>query len=365
MTQRTRILLLIPRLAGGGTEHVVRLLARSLSREKFEIHVGLIKEHCSVSGELPPSVNVHALGVARTRGGALPLLRLIWRTRPQVILSGALEIHFLTLLLRPFFPPRTRLLLRQNGTVSSAHALGGHPRHARLLCRMLYRRADRVICQSRAMAEDLSRATRISANRIVVLPNPVDFAGIKAAMQGVPVWEGAGPHLLAVGRLAWEKGFDLLLQALSSVRELYPTIDLIVAGAGPEEVALKAMCRSLGLDNAVQFAGHVDDPYALFPGTTLFVLSSRHEGMPNALLEALAAGLPVVATPASGGVVDLLRNTPGARLAGEVSDQSLASAIVSALKAILPVNDSQSSGEILLDNVSTAVFPESTYFISS
>ena len=95
------------------------------------------------------------------------------------------------------------------------------------------------------------------------------------------------------------------------VRERFPDVKLILVGAGREEQALKSLCRQLGMEDAVGFAGHVDPPYAFFARTTLFVLPSRHEGMPNALLEAAAAGLPIVATPASGGVVDLLTRPSG------------------------------------------------------
>jgi glycosyltransferase involved in cell wall biosynthesis len=115
------------------------------------------------------------LGPGRARAATLRLLRLVWRLRPDVILSSAPEISFLALLLRPFFPARTRVLVRQNGTVSAGLAHGGVPRYTRLLYRLLYRRADRVICQSRAMAEDLTRETGVRDEQIVVLPNPVDL----------------------------------------------------------------------------------------------------------------------------------------------------------------------------------------------
>ena len=139
-----------------------------------------------------------------------------------------------------------------------------------------------------------------------------------------------------MGRLSWEKGFDLLLKALVVVRERFPQVSLILAGAGREETALKSLSSELGLETVVRFAGYVDHPYTFFPEATLFVLPSRHEGMPNALLEAAAAGLPLVATPASGGVVDLLRGRPGAWLASEISAAALGSAIIAALEAIRP-----------------------------
>ncbi len=130
------------------------------------------------------------------------------------------------------------------------------------------------------------------------------------------------------------KGSDLLIEALAKVREKFPGADLINAGIGPEEAALKALCRSLYLENAVSFAGHVDPVYVFFPGTTLFVLPSRYEGMPIALLEAAAAGLPLVATAASGGIVDLLCGQPGAWLTSEISAESLAATLIAALSTI-------------------------------
>jgi glycosyltransferase involved in cell wall biosynthesis len=80
----------------------------------------------------------------------------------------------------------------------------------------------------------------------------------------------------------------------------------------------------------------VDHPYRTFPNATLFVLSSRHEGLPNALLEAAAAGLPIVAVPSSQGVVDLLSGQPGVWLAREVSAAALAASLLTALEALRP-----------------------------
>ncbi|HEV2484293.1 MAG TPA: glycosyltransferase [Terracidiphilus sp.] len=340
MAQRLRVLLLIPHLGGGGAEQVTALLARCLSRDKYEVHLGLVTRSNATCSPLPPWVTVHNLGASRVRSGALRLLRLIRRLKPDVILSGMAHLNFLVLMMRPFFPPSTRVLVRQNGTVSAALADGRVPRYTRLLYRLLYRHADRVICQSRAMAVDLAGELELGAEQIAVLPNPIDFAGILAGIREAKNdpdrWAGPGPHLLAVGRLSQEKGFDLLLQALARVHNSYPQADLLIAGAGAEEAALKAQCSSLELDEAVCFAGHLERPYACFPGATLFVLSSRHEGMPNALLEAVAAGLPIVALPSSGGVEDLLRNRTNAWLATEISADALADSLLSALQVLHP-----------------------------
>jgi len=329
---RPRVLLLIPHLGGGGAEQVTALLARGLSREKYELHLGVVTQADAGPEALPLGVTLHPLGARRVRNGALGLLRLIHRVKPDVILSGMAHLNFLVLLLRPFFPPGTRTLVRQNGSISAS---AGLPRATRLLYRLLYRRADRVICQTRAMAVELARELGVADERLSVLPNPVNVEAIRASAEENPsLWSGPGPHLLAVGRLSREKGFDLLLHALPMVRERFPHADLVIAGAGSEEAALKSQRRELGIDAVVRFAGHVDCPAAYFPGASLFVLSSRHEGLPNALLEAAAGGLPIVALPASEGLVELLRSQPGAWLAPEISSTALAASLLKALEVL-------------------------------
>lgn len=343
MAQKLRVLLLIPHLSGGA-EQVTALLARGLSREKYEVHLGLVTQATLSRESVPPWVAVHNLGSSRVRAGTVRLLRLVRRLRPDLILSGMADLNFLVLLLRPLFPRRTRVLVRQNTTVSSVLAFGGVPWYTRLLYRRLYPHADRIICQSRAMADDLAREVGIRKDRIVVLPNPLDIDAIRAAGKQPPrrasrpagQWSDLGPHLLAAGRLAPEKGFDLLLQALALVRQRFPHADLVIAGAGAEEAALREQSSALGLEAAVRLAEQVDRPSDLYAQASLFVLPSRYEALPNAALEALAGELPIVATPASGGVTDLLRGRPGTWLAGETSAGALASALIRALEELSP-----------------------------
>ena len=267
------------------------------------------------------------------------LLRLVRRIKPDLILSGIFHSNFLVLLLRPFFPAGTRILVRQNGTVSSALDFGGLPWYTRLLYRLLYRRADRVICQTPAMAEDLAHELGLSQDRITVLPNPVDVDGNsrlnrRAIRPGRPLsalrncWRSEGFHgkrasICCCARWRW-----------SALR--FPNASLVIAGSGPEEAALKAECHALGLDSAVHFAGYLANPWTQFPEATLFVLPSRHEGLPNALLEAAAAGLPIVATPASAGLVELLEGQPGVWLAPEITAEALAASLLAALHALRP-----------------------------
>jgi len=336
MPQRPKILLLIPHLGGGGAEKVVALLSQGLPAGKYDIHLGLVTQSHIEPADMPPSVTVYPLGASRVRFAAAKLIKLIWRVGPDVVLSGIAHLNFLVLLLKPLLPHGVRLVIRQSGTASRSLSYDRLPPYTRFLYRFLYRHADEVICPTEAMAQDLAAVAGIDEKLIAVLPNPLDGKHIEAALGAQSRWNSPGPNLLAIGRLSREKGFDLLIEAMKSIAQQFPAVRLTILGTGPEEAPLKARCRELELDRFVAFAGYEKLPYSYYPGTTLFVLPSRHEGMPNALLEAVSAGLPVVATPASGGIVELLHNRPQAWLAPGISSAALSATVVQALGQIAP-----------------------------
>ena len=336
MAQRPRVLLLIPHLGGGGAERVIALLTRGLSARKYDLHLGLITQSLPVCEQVPACVSIHALGARRVRSAALPLVRLVRSLQPDLILSGMSHLNFLVLLLRPLFPRNTRIVIRQNAMASADLDSGRLPAWTRLLYRLVYPSADRVVCQTRAMAEDLAARSPMSDAQVLVLPNPVDADSIRRPRPAPVRWSGPGPHLLAIGRLAPEKGFDLLLEAFSSLRIKFPSASLTILGEGPEMAALVQKRTELRLEEPVTFAGYVPRPEDWFPGATLFVLPSRTEGLPNAMLEAAAGGLPLVASPCSDGVVNLLKGKRGAWLAADRSSRALTLALLAALNAIRP-----------------------------
>lgn len=324
---------MIPHLGGGGAERVTALLSRGLSPVKYDVHLGIVTCLAYPSPTLPPWVTVHRMGARRVRAAALPLLRLVRRLRPRIIISSMAHLNFLVLLLRPLFPSEARVLVRQNATVSSELDSDRLSAYTRWLYRLLYPVADRIICQTHAMAVDLAEQSRISRTPLEVLPSPVDLVAARNATDSNP-WSGPGPHLLAVGRLSPEKGFDLLLEAFSSVRHRFPNADLTILGEGPARSQLMGMRRELQLQAAVRLPGYVQHPEIYSRGATLFVLSSRQEGMPNALLEAVAAGLPIATLPSSRGVVDLLQGKPGVWLAPEVSCPALTDTLLTAVESL-------------------------------
>lgn len=323
---RPKVLLLIPHLGGGGAERVIELIASGLPAERFEVHLGVVCQSLHRGGNLPAHVQLHFLGARRVRASWWSLLKLVRRVKPQLILSGMAHLNFLVLLLRPLYPRRVKIVVRQNGALPKS----------RINCtatayRLLYPRADAVIAQSEAMAAEISQYLGVDSGRVRALANPVLMPANHARL---PVDDGL-IHLLGVGRLSPEKGFDLLLRAFALLLPNYPSLRLCIAGEGAEGARLAELIASLGLHNYAELAGYRNLPFET-TACDLFVLCSRTEGMPNVLLEALAHGFPIVATPCSKSVEELLTCKPGVWLAGEVSVPSLVAAIESALPALQP-----------------------------
>jgi glycosyltransferase involved in cell wall biosynthesis len=334
LPQRARICLLIPHLGGGGAEHVIETLARHLNPEKYEIHLVLTASLGSGVDLFHSNVRVHQLRAPRVRHSALQLVSLIWRVRPHLILSGIAYLNLLVLSLRPVLPPHIRFLVRHNGALAATFASHSYPLLARRAYCYTYRRADSVICQSDSMSQEIAQELRVEHRKLLVLPNPTDVQRLRKSAAPSPAQLDADTFLfLAVGRLVPEKGFDILIDAFSHLSISPQSAELVIAGRGPQRSALVQQAKALGVSDRVHFPGYLPDPFQCFSQASVFVQPSRTEGLPNALLEAAAAGMPIVATPACRGVVDLLRNQDGAWLTHDASPDALRKALETAFHA--------------------------------
>lgn len=162
---------------------------------------------------------------------------------------------------------------------------------------------DHNVCVSDGVAEFAISHSGLNAQKISVIPNGVDFNRFAAAepanLQQFGIPNGA-TTLITVGRLEEQKGIDILLRAASVVLTNSPSTHFLIVGDGPDRQDLQSLAKRLGIANSVHFVGARDDVPGLLAASTVFVLPSRWEGMPNALLEAMSAGLPVIATAAEG-----------------------------------------------------------------
>jgi glycosyltransferase involved in cell wall biosynthesis len=170
--------------------------------------------------------------------------------------------------------------------------------------RQAHRRADAAICVSAPIAAGII-ANGLPPDRVHVISNGIDVERVRRLAGAGPA-NGATPVLVGVGRLAFEKGFDLLIRAHAAVREAGLEHRLELVGDGPERVPLARLAAELGVADSVAFAGFVDNPLPRLVRADAFVLPSRYEGFPLSLLEALALGVPVIASRGAGHVVQAL-----------------------------------------------------------
>jgi len=297
----------LPNLGGGAARVVVTLL-RHLDRERFEPHLMVVDRLSAwFRRDVPSDVGLHVLARRRARQAVLAMLVTIWRVRPAVVVSTQGYINFILLLTHPFFP-HTRLIVRE---VIGERYLE-HYRYRELFYRWylrLVRHADRIVTQSDAVAREMTARVQRRPGQVRRLYNPVDGdLLVREGRSSATPFVGTGPHVVAAGRLHEQKGFDLLLEAFAGVLAEGVPATLTILGEGEERSALEAQAQRLGIAGAVRLAGFQEHPYRYFGHADLFVLSSRYEGLPNVLLEALACGCPVVAFDCPHGVREIVRD---------------------------------------------------------
>jgi glycosyltransferase involved in cell wall biosynthesis len=332
---RKRVLFLLPTLSGGGAERVIVTLLQHLDRSRFEPHLGLVEAVGPLLEDLPADVPLHDLGAKRVRRALPGIIRLCWKLKPQVLLPVMGELNLSAVLFRPLLPPGVRVLLREDTSPSALNAQGRkHSLYWNWLYRRLYPRADGIVCVGDYVREDLADNFGVPRSKLARIYNPVNLELTRRlAEAGGNPYSGAGPHLVAAGRLAHEKGFDLLLDAMTLVRAATSSADLTILGEGLLEPDLRAQRERLGLIEAVQLAGFQPNPYPYFKHADLFVLSSRYEGFGLVVIEALAVGTPVVAAACPGALREILAGCRMARLVRPSDPKALAETIVSVLQA--------------------------------
>jgi glycosyltransferase involved in cell wall biosynthesis len=336
---RRHILFIIPSLQGGGAERFIVTLLKHIDRSKFQLSLAIVNTQDAVYlSDVPEDVKVIDLACRRVRWAMPRIIRLIWKIKPDVVLSALGHLNLALAICRPFLPDGVRYIARESSIVSQLPTSYSIPFWWFWAYRLFYKKLDLVVCQSREMHEDLLQQFDFPAVKSVVINNPCDLAYVQkmagAAVETGIVKKGDGGvslfNLVAAGRFSSEKGFDLLIEAIALCGDARYKLTLLGDGQLREELTRQAAQR--GVASQVRFAGFQKNPYPYLAQADAFVLSSRFDGFPNVVLEALACGTPVVALPAPGGVREVLSGLQGCAVAEDISAQALANA----LKAFRP-----------------------------
>jgi glycosyltransferase involved in cell wall biosynthesis len=196
--------------------------------------------------------------------------------------------------------------------------------------RWSYPWADGIVAVSQGVADDLAQQIGIPRERIQVILNPIVTPELqrkaKAPLEHPWFSPGQPPVVLAVGRLHPQKDYPTLLEAFAQVRQARPA-RLLILGEGGERSRLEALIHQLGLEEDVSLPGFVENPFAYMSHASVFVLSSRWEGLPTVLIEALYCGAPLVATDCPSGPREILANGQYGRLVPVSDVRALAKAV--------------------------------------
>lgn len=300
MLHKKRILFAINSLAGGGAERVlVTLLGGSEPwRARYDIHLALLDDEPRAY-DVPDWVTVHQLDARQKLLPSLIQLRaLTGHLAPDVTLSFLTRANIANAWA---MAGRSRPWLISERVNTSAHL--GSARVAKAMVRLVYPRAAHVIAVSDGVVDDLAANFGVARARMSAIANPVDHQRIGELAAEQPSFTPASPYIVAAGRLMPNKNFPLLLRAYAQAA---PQPRLVILGEGPERAELTALAASLGIADRVDMPGFVANPFAVVARAQAYAMPSNAEGFPNGLVEAMACGVPVIATNCASGPSEIL-----------------------------------------------------------
>ncbi len=307
------LLLVISSLAAGGAERVLSILANFWAAKGWR--VTLITLDMPTSDFYPLDrrirrVGLGLMGESPSLGMALKqnlkrlmkLRQAIKEAKPDAVISFVETVNVLTLIstlglgLRVIVSERTEPRSHDPGQMW------------RWLRRLTYPWASAIVAQSDSVGQWL-RGLAGKHPLVTIIPNPInpevlDLGGLKGKAFARPRERRL---VTSLGRLSWEKGYDLLLRAFAPVSAAHPEWDLMIIGDGVERENLSQLTAELGISDRVHFPGKVENPLILLSQADLFVLPSCYEGFPNALLEAMACGVAVISFDCPSGPREIIR----------------------------------------------------------
>lgn len=350
-----RVLLMAGSMEIGGSEQQTLLLLQHLNREQFQPELYLSRRCGELLESIPEDVPIHAFSdtgwtpslewphlnwPGRTHRRTVRHLRELTQSRQiDLVYDRTFHMSLLACGLPRSVPRVATIVSPPDRDLPHSEAKFLALKRSRL--RRSYQRARRVVCVSNAVRQSAIDYYRLPATAAQTVYSPVDVARLRADSERPlprnPAIEGLADrslfHIACIGRMTREKGQDVLLGALAAMRDqdcaAASEIRLWLIGDGPERGELESQASRLGLNDQVHFLGQLAYPASVLARTQLLVCPSRHEGLPNAVLEAFACEVPVIATRV-GGTPELLRGVLEEALVEPNNPHAMAMAILRA-----------------------------------
>ena len=295
-----------------GVDRVMKNLLPAMARLGVKVDLLHVNNH---GPHIEPENNLRVieLGTAHTYSSLPPLIRYLRREKPDVLFSDKDRVNRVAILAQRFAGTATRVVVRTGTTVSLD--LKSRRPFDRFLTRMsmtyLYRWADRILLPSQAAVQDFQAVTGFPPGHVQAVPSPVATPDLysKASIRNDNKWLSSEktPLIVGIGELSGRKDFSTLIRAFAVVRSDRPA-RLIIFGEGKQRAALESLIEELGLLGDIDLPGFEPALYPVLASADLYVHSSRQEGAPVALMEAVALGVPCVSTDCPSGPAEILQN---------------------------------------------------------
>jgi glycosyltransferase involved in cell wall biosynthesis len=310
-----KVCFVLPSLAGGGAERAAVQILNALDPARWDRSMYLFRAEGPYLGELSSDVRLHTGNSTSRLARWRELRRFIAATNPDLVVAFLSYFTVLSAVRVAF--TGAKVIFNQQTPMSAFLADADYPwrrplrrRGFSAVTRLGYAAADLVVTSSRGVAQDLSEEFGVDPSRVRVVPNPVDVEAVQA-LAAEPLdpahqerWRR--PVIVAAGRLADAKNYPLLIEALALVRAHVPAT-LFVLGQGERADDLRRLAAERGVGDVIVWCGFQSNPWKFMARADAFALTSRYEGFGNVLVEAMACGVPAVATR-SPGTADIIRD---------------------------------------------------------
>jgi glycosyltransferase involved in cell wall biosynthesis len=343
MDQRRRVTFVLPSLNGGGAERAAVQVLNGLPWAKWDRSMFLFERTGPYLADLDPSIVLES-SPSPSRGDRWQALRrFVKESEPHVVV--AFLSFATTLSATRAAQTGARVVFNQQTPMTAFLSDADYEwrdgwRRAIFTAtsRLTYSAADLIVATSNGVAEDLTKNFGVNPDTIQVVPNPVDLDMVRtrAGEPGAIEIDRAAPVIVAAGRLADAKNYPLLIDAMAVLRQSLPA-RLFILGQGELEQPLRRQIAERNLDGAVTLLGFQRNPWKHIARADVFALSSHYEGFGNVLIEAMAVGVPVVAT-ASAGTRDIISHG----VDGLLVEAHTAEALAEALRQVLADSDRRS-----------------------
>ncbi len=324
-----KVVLLIPTLGAGGAERVFTLMANFWNQKGFDVTViSLDSPSNPPFFQLDPQIKYHPLNLLKEEkslvGKAIRTIKQIWLTRAKVKMVNP-DVVIAQLDIAIFLAITSTVLSK----VKSMAYEGNNPylnttnKYLQQFNNFLYRFADRIILQTHQIARTFPQNLQ---KKISVIYNPITVPNAQLEENDY-LRNFQNKTVISVGRLEHQKGYDILLEAFQIFLNKNPGWKLVILGEGQLRPELENMCKDLGISENVKMPGREKHPFERLKDCSIYVLSSRFEGLPNALLEAMSMGLPVISTRCRFGPEEIISHQENGLLIPVEDPMALADAL--------------------------------------